>query len=409
MAAGPSPDELRAVGRSLGLDVVGFTTAEPFADTRRVLEERKEAGLHGGMQFTYRNPARSTDPTRTMAGARTLVVGARRYLRRPPGDVGAGDRPAGRRPGGRVARYAWSDYYGPLRDGLGGIAERLRSSGHRAMVLADDNALVDRAAAVRAGLGWYGNNTTVLIPGMGSWYVIGAVLTDAVLADDVLTDDGLVDDGPGDPAADEPPTGSGRRVNAAVTAGCGPCRRCLPACPTGAIVSPGVLDARRCLAWLVQAPGVLPAEYREAVGDRIYGCDDCQDVCPVNRIGERRHPPAEAEPEAEPAVDVLELLAASDDEILARWGRWYIAERRPRYLRRNALIVLGNTGDPKDPAVLSAVAAALAADDGLLRAHAVWAAARLGRPDLAAGLAGDPDPEVRAEVASIDRVGVRPG
>ncbi len=405
---------------------MGFTTAEPFADTRRVLEERKAAGLHGGMQFTYRNPARSTDPTRTMVGARTLVVGACRYLRRPPGDVGAGDRPGGGRPRGRVARYAWSDYYGPLRDGLGGIAERLRSSGHRAMVLADDNALVDRAAAVRAGLGWYGNNTTVLIPGMGSWYVIGAVLTDAVLVDDGLVDDGptgavladavLVDDGPGDPAAaDEPPTGSGRRVDAAVaavaavTAGCGPCRRCLPACPTGAIVSPGVLDARRCLAWLVQAPGVLPAEYREAVGDRIYGCDDCQDVCPVNRIGERRHPPAEAEPEAEPAVDVLELLAASDDEILARWGRWYIAERRPRYLRRNGLIVLGNTGDPKDPAVLSAVAAALASDDGLLRAHAVWAAARLGRPDLAAGLAADPDPKVRAEVASIDRVGVRSG
>ncbi|HEY1734657.1 MAG TPA: 4Fe-4S double cluster binding domain-containing protein, partial [Acidimicrobiales bacterium] len=267
MATGRLVEDLGSIAAAGGLDAIGYASAEPFSETRTVLEERKAAGLHGGMQFTYRNPARSTDPARTMPGARTLVVGVRSYLRRLPGEVGSDavgsdaagsdaappSAAAGSRPQARVARYAWSDHYRDLRAGLGGVADRLRADGYRAMVLADDNALVDRAAAVRAGIGWYGNNATVLLPGAGSWYVIGAVLTDADL-----------------------PTST------PVSPGCGTCRRCAPACPTGALVSPGVLDARRCLAWLIQAPGVFPLAYREAVGDRIYGCDECLDVCPWN-------------------------------------------------------------------------------------------------------------------------------
>jgi epoxyqueuosine reductase len=379
VAAPQLADELRSIGLARGLDAVGFASSEPFAETRVVLEERRAAGLHGGMQFTYRNPARSTDPSRTMAGARSLVVGAHRYLRRPPfggepDDPSASGTPRPR-PQGLVARYAWSDYYATLRAGLGALAVRLEADGYRAMVLADDNALVDRAVAVRAGIGWYGNNTTVLLAGRGSWFVLGAVLTDAPM--------------PTDPPA---------------TGGCGTCRRCLPACPTGAIVAPGVLDARRCLAWLVQAPGVFPRPYRQAVGARIYGCDDCQEVCPPNRAGQRRDRPGPAAPDAMATVDVLDLLAASDEEIMARWGRWYIAQRDPRHLRRNALIVLGNTGDASDPAVVAAVVAAIAGPDPLLRIHAVWAAARLGLSDLARTLADDPDPEVRAEVDAIDSV-----
>src|SRR5205823_9555780 len=114
--------------------------------------------------------------------------------------------------------------------------------------------------------------------------------------------------------------------------GCGGCRRCLDGCPTNAIVAPGVVDARRCLAWLVQRPGSFPAEFRVALGDRIYGCDDCQEVCPPNARAERagrlpRHADATtAEPQA--WVPLLEILAASDAELLERYGRWYIAERR---------------------------------------------------------------------------------
>lgn len=368
--------ELRQIGRDAGLDAVGICDAQPFTDARRALEHHRQLGWAADMQFTYRNPDRSTDPARTVPGAASLIVGARGYLRRDPEPTVTSAAGARARPTARVARYSWVDHYGPLRAALRVIGDRLTADGWQARVLADDNALVDRAAAVRAGLGWTGKNTNVLLPGAGSWFVLGSVVTDAPLA--AATD-------PPEPVAD----------------GCGGCRRCLAACPTGALVGPAQLDARRCLAWLVQAPGVFPAEYREALGDRIYGCDDCQDVCPVNRLG-RTDPPS-AEAGAQPAVDVLDLLAATDDEILAAVGRWYIPGREPRYVRRNALIVLGNTADPSDPAVVAALVHALTDGDPIVRAHAVWAAARLGRRDLLPGGA-DVDPIVTAELQDAGAV-----
>ncbi len=164
--------------------------------------------------------------------------------------------------------------------------------------------------------------------------------------------------------------------------GCGTCRRCIAACPTGALMEDGVLDARRCLAWLVQAPGTFPVEFRAALGDRIYGCDECQQVCPVNRTADRRNPPAVAEPGTVAAVDLIELLAASDEDLLAAHGRWYIADRDPRWLRRNALVALGNVGDGGDPATMTVLARWALGADEILAEHARWAAARLGRSDL---------------------------
>jgi epoxyqueuosine reductase len=358
--------ELRRIGTEAGLDAVGIAPADPFDATRRHLEERRAEGLHGGMQFTYRNPARATDPSRLVKGAAALVVGARRYQR-------AASVQKASAPQGRVARYSWHDHYAPLRQALEAVAGRLASNGYHAKVVADDNALVDREAAYRAGLGWYGKNTNLLLPGRGSWFVLGAVVTDAPL-----------------PTNREPEPD-----------GCGACTRCLPACPTGALISPGILDARRCLAWLVQAPGVFPVEYRVALGDRMYGCDDCQEVCPVNLKAERRDPPPPADPDDEPAVDVLAILNATDDELLRRYGRWYIPQREPRYLRRNALIILGNTARPDDPAVHEALRDALDDPDPLIRAHAVWAAARLGCTDLIKLVTSDTDPMVRSELARV--------
>jgi epoxyqueuosine reductase len=374
----PSTDQLISVGRAAGLDAVGVAPAAPFATTRRHLARRKVAGLHGGMAFTYRRPDRSTDATHALPGARALVVGARSYRRSPPAQSEAPARPvpsgAGPTPVGRVARYAWQDHYGPLREALAAVADRLVESGWRARVVADDNALVDREAAYRAGLGWYGKNANLLLPGEGSWFVLGSVITDA-------------------PLAATPPDGR-------VADGCGTCTRCLDACPTRAIVGPGVVDARRCLAWLLQVEGRFPREHRVALGDRLYGCDDCQEVCPPNRRVERRGgDPGPADAGAQQTVDVLDLLAADDAQLLDRHGRWYVPRRQARYLRRNALVVLGNVADPRSPEVVAALTRALADRDPIVRGHAVWAARRLGRDDLVAPLAGDGDPAVQAELA----------
>jgi epoxyqueuosine reductase len=363
-APGRLADELRRIGRQAGLDAVGICDARPFLDAREAIEKRAAAGWSAGMQFTYRNPRRSTDPGATVPGARSLFVGVRHYARR--------ERCAAERPAGRVARYSWIDHYGPLREALGSVATRLIDEGWKARVVADDNALVDRAAAVRAGIGWYGKNTNVLIEDTGSWFVIGSVITDAPIAS----------------AIDPQP----------VPDGCGRCTRCMADCPTGAIVAPGQLDARRCLAWLLQAPGVFPREHREALGDRIYGCDDCQATCPINRRAERRNPWPEAEPGAQESISILDMLSWGDTELLEAVGRWYIPGREPRYIRRNALIVLGNTADGEDPNVAAALQRALSDPDSIVRAHAVWAATHLGRMDLLDIVSNDDDPTVVGEL-----------
>ncbi len=356
----PTIAELRALGIDAGLCAVGACDAAPFVEVRAELERRRDAGLHAGMQFTFRNPARSTDPDRALPGVASLVVGAYDYQRvapEMPVDV----------PVARVAAYSWEDHYAVLRAALEPIAAALRAAGYRATVIADQNHLVDRAAAHRAGIGWWGKSSNILVPGVGSLVVLGAVLTDAVVAPDHP-----------EPVADA----------------CGACAECLNGCPTGAIIEPGVIDARRCLAWLVQAEGIFPIEYRAALGDRIYGCDDCQDVCPPNKIRRRRPSPAGAD---EAWVDVLSVLDADDDTLLARLGRWYIPNRDPDYLRRNALLVLANVADPT-PAVVAVVRRYLIHPSALLRAHAVWAARQLGI-DLPAGIAHDPDERVRIEAA----------
>ncbi len=357
--AAPSLDELRAIACEHGIEHVGVAPATVLERARTALYARRDAGLAAGMGFTYRNPERSTDPHASVPGARSIVVAARSYLAksdplRPTGD-GVG-------PHARVARYAWVDHYALLRAGLREMASRLRAAGDRAVALADDNAMVDREVAYRAGLGWFGKNANLLLPGAGSWFVLGCVITTADLAPS------------GEPVRD----------------GCGACRRCLDACPTGAIIAPGVVDANRCLAWVLQRPGAIPVELRPAVGDRLYGCDDCQEVCPPTaHFGRRHQHPLPAGAWA--WVDVLELLDADDATLLERHGHWYIAGRDPRWLRRNALVILGNSADPTDPRVVSTLARYRQGDDPVLAEHAVWASARLGL-EAAGASNGGPKP-----------------
>jgi epoxyqueuosine reductase len=335
---------LRRIGLEAGLDAVGFASVEPFAQSRVEIERRKSAGMHDGMAFTFKNPTRSTTPAEALPNAQTLVVAARSYRR---ADV----KPVAERPQGRIARYSWVDHYAPLKDGLGAMGAHLKAQGWRTRILADDNTLVDRAAAYRAGIGWLGKNANLLLPGRGSWFVLGSVLTDAPL-----------------PVNSEP-----------ASDGCGSCVRCIDACPTGAIVAPGVVDGRRCLAWLAQKPGLFADEFKASLGDRIYGCDDCQEVCPPNRTADRRDEPPPAESGAQPWTDLLQLASDTDGEIRARHGRFYLPERDPSTLRRNALIALGNVADPSSDAVIAVVDGARSHANLGVSDAAEWALARLAK------------------------------
>jgi epoxyqueuosine reductase len=353
---------LRALALKFGLDQMGIAPASVMHRARAALLQRKQAGLADSMQFTYRNPIRSTEPASAVAGAQALVVAARSYVLAQP-EPGDG-------PMGSVARYAWVDHYEPLRIGLQAIVRRLRADGYKAVAFADDNSLVDREAAWLAGLGWFGKNANILLPAAGSFFVLGSVITTAPL-----------------PAAVEP-----------MADGCGACTRCIDGCPTAAIVAAGVVDAGRCLAWLLQRPGVFPRQFRVALGDRIYGCDECQLVCPPTIRFERNTTPNESK-HAQAWVPLIDMLCASDDALMQSFGRWYLADRNPVWLRRNALIALGNVGSASDTRVHEVLQRYLGHAEPMLRAHAVWAAAQLGCHHMLA--ATDPDPIVTDELHAV--------
>jgi len=369
-------DQLLSLGRNAGLDQVGVTSATVLHRAREAINQRISQGLHNQMQFTFRNPERSTDPTKTLPSARSVIVGALSYSSSAVNTFAQTPEKENKF-SARIARYVWSDYYAQLRMLLGEIARQLVLDGHRAVVLADDNAIVDREVAYQAGIGWFGKNSNLLISGAGSYFVLGCVITTAELtfADKQVED------------------------------GCGSCRRCIDNCPTNAIVAPGVVDANKCLAWLLQKPGVFDREYRVALGDRIYGCDDCQEVCPPTVRYERKIESSRLEILRKPAkqwASVAAILTNDDDSLLSEFGAWYIADRNPKWLRRNALIILGNIGDPSDDAVVDLLNKYLHHADPVLRAHAVWAAARLGLKHMIDET--DEDQIVQAELRSLPSV-----
>jgi epoxyqueuosine reductase len=325
--------ELERTARELGIDVVGAAPVGPYEETERHIRTRRERGLFAGMRFTMAQPEVSCHPETLLEGARTVVSAALCYY--APGPTPAADE-------GTLPRYTWRDHYSELREKLEALGGRL---GGRFRVLVDENQHVDREAAARAGVGFYGKNTLVITRRFGSWVVLGTLVTEA----DV-----------------EP--------SAPLGLDCGSCTRCIDACPTGALDEPGVLDSTKCLSYWSQAPGSIPEAYRAEMGAQVYGCDICQDVCPWNRGVEKRRAGERPEADAEPLVSLREWLEASDEELGDRYDRLYFPRNDPRYLRRNALVAAGNSGSQS---LVDAVEVFVAAEDDVLREHARWAADRL--------------------------------
>jgi epoxyqueuosine reductase len=325
--------ELERLAEELGIDAIGATPAEPYEGTEEHIRARRARGLFADLRFTMAQPEVSCHPETLLPGARTVVSAALCYYA-PAAEPELGE--------GRMPRYTWWDAYEALRGKLDSLGRRL---GADYRVLVDANQHVDREAAARSGVGFYGKNTLLITRRHGSWVVLGTLVTTAEL---------------------EP--------TAPLGLDCGSCRLCIDACPTGALDEPGTVDANRCLSYWTQSKHSIPEPYREQLEDRVYGCDICQDVCPWNRGIEKRRASESPPPEAEPTVSLVDWLEAEDADLRVRYRRLFIPRNDPRYLRRNALIALGNNGGPQQRPLAERYTRA---DDPLLREHAEWARARL--------------------------------
>jgi len=293
--------DLARLAEELGIDVVGAAFAEPYAETERHIRERRARGLFADMRFTMTQPEVSCHPEKLLHDARTVVSAALCYYAEEPAQA----------PGhGRLPRYTWYDAYAELRDKLEELGRRL---GGAYRVLVDENQHVDREAAARAGVGFYGKNTMLITRRFGSWVVLGTLVTDRELE-------------PTQPLALD----------------CGSCTLCIEACPTGALDDPGTLDATKCLSYWTQSPHEMPPEYGPELGAQVYGCDICQDVCPWNRGIEKRRAGQAPPTGAEPHVDLVEWLESDPDELRSRYARLYVPRNDGRFLQRNARIALEN-------------------------------------------------------------------
>lgn len=345
-----------------GFDAVGIARADRSEDADR-FREWIARRFHGEMAWMERDLERREDPRAYMPGARSIVCVAQCYfvgetVPEPP------DR-------GEVSNYArGEDYHVVLKDRLCTLVHEIEEMGGRARACVDTSAVLEKFWAERAGVGWRGKNTLLIREGLGSYIFLGEVVTD-------------LDLDPDPPAHDQ----------------CGPCERCIAACPTGAIVAPYVLDSRRCISYLtIEHRGPIPRDLRPAIGNRVFGCDECQTVCPWNRHArvtrETRYLPRGGAP------SLAELLALSDAEFRARFGDTAVSRAKRVGLARNAAIAIGNAGDRSG---VPALARALAEDpSAIVRGHAAWALGRLGgaaaRVALDARLALEADPWTREEI-----------
>jgi epoxyqueuosine reductase len=341
-------ERVKAKARELGFDAVGFARAdvpldEEHARYRAFLAE----GMHGTMRYLedHADVRRRVDTADILPEAKTVICVARRYGRDAASE--ADDPPAAK----RVARYARGhDYHNVVRRKLRRLAAFLRTLGANARPMCDDVPVLERAWASRAGLGFIGKNGLLIVPGEGSFVLLGEVVTTLDLPPDT-------------PMAER----------------CGTCTRCLDACPTKAFVRPFVLDPRRCVAYLtIELRGPVPEELRPGVGEHLFGCDDCQSVCPFN--GGSRPRAAKSTETFEPLPlwgDLTEAGVLELDD--ARWQELTVGSPVKRAalsgMARNAAIVLGNRGDGADRPVLERAAAGHPSE--VVREAAQWALGRL--------------------------------
>jgi len=334
-------ERLRTVAAALGFDDLRVAAVTgPAAQAGRFLTWLQD-GAHGSMAWLAKEPARRVDPREVLPGCRSVISVALNYL--PPETT----HPLREGARGKFARYAHGDdYHGIMEARLHDLAAEVEALGGTHRYYVDTGPVLERDWASAAGLGWNGKSTVQIHRRLGTWFFLGEILTTLVIAPDAASRDH-----------------------------CGNCTRCMVACPTHAITAPHRMDARRCLSYLtIEHKGSIPEEFRRALGDRIYGCDDCLEVCPWNRFAVASREQAFA---ARPFVhgwllrEFLELNDAGFRELF----RWSPVKRigRPAFLR-NVCVALGNVGRHDD---LPALRRAAQDPDPLIAEHANWALAEV--------------------------------
>lgn len=363
---------VKALAREAGLEVAAITGPQPFAGLETHLHQQIDHGRFDG--FTWFTPERasfSTAPGNLHADLRSIVsVGLPYYQTLPEGVTDGQLR-------GRIARYAWGqDYHIVLKWRMANLLSRIEKQVGRpveARMLADTARIVDRAVAGRSGLGWYGKHTCIIVPGFGSWVLLGELLLDLELEPDSPLDKD-----------------------------CGRCRACLDRCPTGAIVGPYEVDSNRCISFqTIEQRGAIPRALRARFGNWVFGCDECQEVCPYTGAAQEAYD-RELEPQElrNVAPELGWLLSMSESEFRTVYrGTAVLRTKRPG-LARNGAVALGNSGDER--AVDPLTGALFSHDEPMVRGHAAWALGRLMEfgtgSVLEQALARENDELVRGEI-----------
>ena len=344
------------------------------------LREWLDGGMHGSMTWMERSFERRADPTRVVREARSVVLVTRNYF---TGHEATEDPERA-----RISRYAWGEeYHEVLGAGLRRLYDRVRDivPGAQGRWYVDTGPVLEKAWAELAGLGWIGKHTNLISVATGSWFFLGAIVLDVEL-----------------PAATAPSRDH-----------CGTCTACIDVCPTDAIVAPYVLDARLCISYLtIENRGPIPTELRTAIGNRVFGCDECQDVCPWNRFARASHEAAAFAPrEGFRAPALVELMGLSEAEFRDTFRGSPVKRAKRAGFLRNVAVALGNSGAREAvPALLKA----LADPEPLVRGHAAWALGRLGgdaaRRGLEASAAREENAWVGTEIeAALESVGLPGG
>ncbi|MEA2636395.1 MAG: epoxyqueuosine reductase [Chloroflexota bacterium] len=367
---------VKSLAKALGFCAVGITSADPFEEAEAAAAHRTADGLMDGLTWWSEARVRaSANPRRATPDAQTIIALAFPQpiedFPSPSGGGQGGGSDAG--PRGRIASYALGrDYHEVLLERMQPLLAMLRERGYTAKTYVDHGWMLDRAAAARAGIGWLGKNTNLLIPGIGSNVLLAEIVTSAPLETDTP-----------------------------LKKACGGCDACMRVCPTGALVSPGVLDNRRCISfWTIEHRGVIPLDMRPMIGDWIFGCDLCQEICPVNARPAAPDPMALAAfgPTIEERPRLEELLTLEEAAFRTRFRESALWRTRRAGLLRNVCIALGNVADRGSVPVL---AGALGDPEPLVRGHAAWALGRLGgtaaRAALVRMLSREADAWVRDE------------